>query len=61
MTGEADAADAATAAPPAGLDAAIERWFADHFHGSPHLRDTDAFNHLRRAVDDLKLRLAEEH
>lgn len=39
----------------------IEAWFAEHFHGSPHMRDTEAFNHVRRAVDDLKRRLAEEH
>ena len=41
------------------LDARIERWFAEHFHGSPHMRDTETFNHVRRAVDDLKRQLGE--
>lgn len=36
----------------------IERWFAAHFHGQPAMRDTETFNHVRRAVDDLKQRLA---
>ena len=52
---------AADAATPRRHDAMIERWFAAHFHGAPQMRDTDAFNHVRRAVDDLKRRLAEEN
>ena len=32
----------------------IEKWFAAHFHGQPAMRDTETFNHVRRAVDDLK-------
>lgn len=35
----------------------IDAWFAEHFHGHPAMRDTDAFNHVRSAVDDLKRRL----
>lgn len=39
--------------------ALIEKWFIEHFHGSPHMRDTEAFNHVRAAVDDLKRRITE--
>lgn len=39
------------------IDDRIERWFAAHFHGSPHMRDTDAYNHVRAAVDALKAEL----
>jgi hypothetical protein len=35
----------------------LEEWFAAHFHGHPAMRDTEAYNHVRRAVDDLKSRL----
>ena len=35
----------------------LEAWFAEHFHGHPAMRDTEAYNHVRRAVDDLKSRL----
>ena len=40
------------------LDAAIEAWFVEQIHNSPVSRATDAFNHVRSAVDDLKTRLA---
>lgn len=40
------------------LAALIERWFADNFHGSPVARDTQVFNHVRRAVDKLPALLA---
>jgi hypothetical protein len=43
------------------FDGAIERWFAAAFHGSPHMRDTETFNHVRRKVDELKRLLAEEN
>ena len=42
-------------------DAMIEAMFAEFFHGSPHMRDTDAYNHVRRFTDALKKRLAEEN
>jgi hypothetical protein len=42
------------------LDALIDAWFVDCFHGAPAMRDTDAFNHARAAKEDLKRRLAGE-
>jgi hypothetical protein len=48
-------------AKPHTLATLVEDWFAENFHGSPHMRDTGAFNHVRAAVDDLKRRLTEEH
>lgn len=45
---------------PTKRDVLVERWFAKSFHGSPHMRDTDTFNHVRRAVDELKTLLAQE-
>jgi hypothetical protein len=55
--------DEAPGAPaePSPRNDLIERWFVEHFHGAPAMRDTEAYNHARRAVDDLKRRLAEEH
>jgi hypothetical protein len=38
----------------------IDRWFVAEFHGAPAMRDTDAFNHVRGAVDELKKQFAEE-
>jgi hypothetical protein len=38
----------------ADVDATVDRWFADSFHGSIVARDTDAFNHLHAAVQKLK-------
>ena len=38
----------------------IDKWFVDWFHGASAMRDTEAFNHVRHAVDDLKQRLTEE-
>jgi hypothetical protein len=54
LTGEAGA----PALAPTHLSSLIDAWFAEHFHGHPSLRDTETFNHIRRAVDDLKQRLA---
>ena len=42
------------------LDALIDAWFVDRFHGAPAMRDTDAFNHAQAAKEDLKRRLGEE-
>lgn len=42
------------------LSMSIELWFAEHFHGHAAMRDTETFNHVRRAVDVLKQRLEQE-
>ena len=37
----------------------IEAWFVDEIHNSPVSRaGSEVFNHLRQAVDNLKIRLA---
>jgi len=51
---------AATAQTPP-VHTVIDAWFVEWFHGAPAMRDTEAFNHVARAKDDLKRRLAEEH
>lgn len=40
------------------INAEIDAWFATHFHNSVVSRDTETYNHVRAAVDDLKVRLA---
>lgn len=47
------------AAPAAPIDssAEIEIWFADLLASLPLLRETDNYNRLREACDDLKSRL----
>lgn len=47
------------AAPVAPIDssAEIESWFADLLASLPLLRETENYNRLRTAVDDLKSRL----
>jgi hypothetical protein len=50
------------AAPPEApfaLAAEIDAWFASHFHNSVVSRDTEVFNHVRAAVDELKVRLTQ--
>ena len=45
-------------------DSLIERWWADHFPGSPVAAVTAAWNHAFAAKEELKRRLAalkEEH
>jgi hypothetical protein len=54
----APAASASDESAPHPLHAEIEAWFASHFHNSIVARDTETFNHVRAAVDDLKVRLA---
>ena len=44
----------ALSAPPEAL---IERWWADHFPGSPVAAVTAAWNHAFAAKEDLKRRL----
>ena len=40
------------------LDALVERWFFEAFHGSVVARATDVWNHVHAAKDELKRRLA---
>ncbi len=42
------------AAPAAGIEALIERWWADHFPGSAVARDTAAWNVAHDAKEALK-------
>ena len=39
------------------LEALIERWWADHFPGSPVAQVTQAWNHAFAAKEELKRRL----
>lgn len=48
------------ASEPSRLSTLIEIWFAANFCGHPAMRDTETFNHVRRAVDQLKQRLEQE-
>jgi hypothetical protein len=41
------------------IDALIERWWAEHFPGSPVSQVTQAWNHAFAAKEDLKGRLAD--
>jgi hypothetical protein len=46
---------------PAGsgsLDEIVERWWADHFPGSPVAQVTPAWNHAFAAKEELKRRIA---
>ena len=45
-------------AAPSPFAAEIERWFVERMHNSPVSRDTEIYNHVRAAVDDLKIRIA---
>jgi hypothetical protein len=44
--------------PPSARDALIERWWNDHFPGSPVAQSTAAWNHAFAAKEELKRRLA---
>ena len=44
--------------PQTELDAIVERWHAETFAGSPVARDTEIWNFIHKAKDDLKARLA---
>lgn len=51
----------ATATPPSPrLDDIIETWFREHFHREPIATNTQHFNFVRTAVDNLKRRLSTE-
>lgn len=39
---------------------AIEAWFVEFIHNSPISRDSEAFNHARKAVNVLKERAKQE-
>ena len=66
-----DTAFAEAASPPSprpaldGLLALVERWWTDHFPGSPIAATAAAWNHAFAAKEELKRRLAnyssEEH
>ena len=43
----------------ASLEQAVERWWADHFPGSPVAQVTSAWNHAFAAKEELKRRLME--
>jgi hypothetical protein len=47
-----------TPAAPHAIEAMIERWWADHFPGSPVAQVTQAWNHAFAAKEELKRRLA---
>ena len=44
--------------PPTNHDALIERWWNDHFPGSPVAAVTAAWNHAFAAKEELKRRFA---
>jgi len=46
-------------AAPGSLDDIVERWWNDHFPGSPVAQLTAAWNHAFAAKDELKRRLKE--
>ena len=52
------AANAEAEAAPSPFAAEIERWFVERMHNSPVSRDTEIYNHVRAAVDDLTIRIA---
>ena len=53
-------AEQAAVARIRALESRIEAWFTAHIHNSPAARDTAVFNHVRAAVDELKLQLSKE-
>jgi hypothetical protein len=56
--GDAEAEEAQRApvevVPPSAMDLLIERWFAEHFHGSAVARDTQSWNVVHGAKEALK-------
>lgn len=49
--------DPATTVAAIDASAVIEGWFTDLLASLPALRETDTYNPLRAALDDLKVRL----
>jgi len=58
---EPDALLAGDAPTTSRFHALVDAWFLKWFHGASAMRDTEIFNHVVRAKDDLKRRLAEEN
>jgi hypothetical protein len=54
---EAGADDAPQNPAPHAFETLIERWWADHFPGSPVAQVTQAWNHAFAAKQELKRRL----
>ena len=52
-------ADDATPPAPHAIETLIERWWADHFPGSPVAQVTRVWNHAFAAKEELKRRLKE--
>ena len=50
--------DNAPAQSDSDIAGIVERWWADHFPGSPLARITEAWNHAFAAKEELKRRLA---
>ena len=44
---------------PQSLEAVVERWWQDHFPGSPVAQVTSVWNHAFAAKEELKRRLKE--
>lgn len=55
-----DESAAAPDAVAARVAATIDRWFDDHFPGSPVATVTEHFNHVFAAKEDLKRRFMKE-
>jgi len=55
---EEAAIPAAAPEPPPDHEALVERWWNDHFPGSPVAAITAAWNHAFAAKEELKRRLA---
>jgi len=53
----AQAADAGDTANPQPIEDIVERWWDDHFPGSPVAQVTAAWNHAFAAKEQLKRRL----
>ena len=56
-----DGAEPPLAVPtdPLPIEDIVERWWADHFPGSPVAQVTQAWNHAFAAKEELKRRLVE--
>ena len=54
---ETTAVSAAPRDPLPDIEALVERWWEEHFPGSPVAQVTQAWNHALAAKDDLKRRL----
>ena len=57
-----DAAGTSPEAPslPQSLEEIVERWWEDHFPGSPVAQVTQVWNHAFAAKEELKRRLRED-